>query len=367
MTTSSAAADHPMLSAPQLHQFETEGATIVDLRLSPQDLAAAEAVWDRNVSPTWEDPEWIRLMAQPCFENIAKQVLRSDKVYILETGRASPGNAEDERALSGNWPVKHGIATEWANAMHTDNQETMDDFEATPRRTWLAIWFWLNDVPAERAAMRVLPGSHLTLMKHYQEMQALGKAGKPLPVRQGPRWVQAGEPDALWFSDQEPKAMAAPAGHAQVFTQCCLHAGWHRDDPSAPRKGMHVSWVAEGVPIGGMRYRGDKSTGELSPGRVDSLRDRSRELRKRLPADRRHIAMSDATISRHDMGGEYHVEKWPPTMQVGLGRIIALYYCPSTLYQNHYIFGTSISETKMRPNPTCRAAFGCRRWIYDCS
>ena len=343
----------PMLSATQMEEFEKEGATIVDLRLSPGDLAAAEAVWDRNTSPTHDDPEWVRLYSQPCFEEIAKQVLGSDRVYILETGRASDGNAADERALAGTWPEKHGLATEWANAMHTDNQETTDDFNATPRRTWLAIWFWLNDVPAERAAMRVLPGSHLVLMAHYQEMQELGVAGKPLPVRQGPRWEQAGEPDALWFADQEPKAMAAPAGHAQVFTQCCLHAGWHRDDASEPRKGMHCSWVAEGVPIGGMRYRGDRSTGELQPvrrclqmpchstvfvasprppllprcppktvpypavpqGRVDGLRTRSRELRKRLPADRIHIAMSDDTIARHDAGGQYHVEKWPPTLQ----------------------------------------------------
>jgi hypothetical protein len=43
---------------------------------------------------------------------------------------------------------------------------------------------------------------------------------------------------------------------------------------------------------------------------------------------------------------------WVP---VGLGRIIALYYHLSTLYQihsnNNVIFGTSVSEATMRPNP----------------
>ena len=53
---------------------QVDGATIVDLRLSPADLDAAEACWDRNASPSWDDPEWLRLMAQPAFENIAKQV-----------------------------------------------------------------------------------------------------------------------------------------------------------------------------------------------------------------------------------------------------------------------------------------------------
>eukprot|EP01047_Picozoa_sp_COSAG01_P109416 COSAG01_NODE_38292_length_491_cov_1.512755_1_plen_59_part_00 len=46
--------------------------------------------------------------------------------------------------------------------------------------------------------------------------------------------------------------MVARRGEAQVFTQSIVHAGWHRDDIGTPRKGMHCSWVAEGVSIGGM-------------------------------------------------------------------------------------------------------------------
>lgn len=36
----------------------------------------------------------------------------------------------------------------------------------------------------------------------------------------------------------------------RVFTQACLHAGWHNDD-SVPRKAFIMSWIAKGVP-GGM-------------------------------------------------------------------------------------------------------------------
>jgi hypothetical protein len=246
-----------MLSAEQMAQFEVDGATMVNLRLSPADLDAAEAVWDRNISPSWEDDEWVRLMGQPCFEAIAKQVLRSDKVYILEAGRAGEGNPADARVLAG-WPEKHGEVrlpaplcpplhecvacplgprtftpagcsvaacvmlctaqrTEWSNSMHTDNQVTTDDFGATPRRDWLAIWFWLNDVSAERAAMRVLTGSHTQLHSHWQEMQRLGAAGLPLPVRRGCRWESPGEPDARW-------AGVSPFDAAVLTGMSLLHA-----------------------------------------------------------------------------------------------------------------------------------------------
>jgi hypothetical protein len=51
----------------------------------------------------------------------------------------------------------------------------------------------------------------------------------PLPVAHGPRWEGEGEPDARWFAEQEPTAMAAPRGWAQVFSQSLLHAGWHSE------------------------------------------------------------------------------------------------------------------------------------------
>ena len=64
--------------------------------------------------------------------------------------------------------------------------------------------------------------------------------------------------------------MAAKRGYALVFSQSLLHAGWSYSDPSGePRKGFHISWVAEGVSIGGMRFN-DNS------GRIDGVRERSR-------------------------------------------------------------------------------------------
>jgi hypothetical protein len=251
----------------------------------------------------------VELISAPVFEEIAKQVLRSDKVFILETGRAGTGidRAEtNEMAQRNDWPEKHGIRSEWANSMHTDVQVTTEDFEATPRREHLAIWFWLNDVPAERAAMRVLKGSHKRLGAHWQEMQQRWKANpnSPLPVRHGPRWEAEGEPDARWFAELEPTAMAAPRGYAQVFSQSLLHAGWHSED-TEPRKGFHISWVADGVSIGGMRFN-DQS------GRIDGVRRRSAELRQVMAPERRHVAMDNSTLERLV---ELWDEEWPPTLR----------------------------------------------------
>jgi hypothetical protein len=315
-----AGADRTAMTAPldaaQMQAFEDDGAVLVDLRLSPDLLDRAEVAWDRLANAgsstphnILEDQDFVELISAPVFEEIAKQVLRSDRVFILETGSAGTGleRAEaKERTWRDDWPEKHGIRSEWANSMHLDVQVTTEDFEATPRREHLAIWFWLNDVPAERAAMRVLKGSHKPLGAHWQEMQRRWKANPhaPLPVQHGPRWEAEGEPDARSFAKLEPTAMAAPRGYAQVFSQSLLHAGWHSDD-TQPRKGFHISWVADGVSIGGMCFNDESN-------RIDGVRERSAKLRAVMDSERRHVAMDDSTLERLVRLWE---EEWPPTLR----------------------------------------------------
>ena len=116
-------AQQPYISAGEMATFEEDGALIVDLQLTRKMLDAAEAAHDRDMSPMvsavvfvqllgpapvaltppasppqWADPVYVQLIASPVFEEIAKQVLRSDKVYILETGRA--GKKNDDAALT---------------------------------------------------------------------------------------------------------------------------------------------------------------------------------------------------------------------------------------------------------------------------
>lgn len=309
--------DDPMaiiapLNTTQMQAFEDDGAILVDLQLSRDLLDRGEAAWDRHAETGGNliaDRDYVELISAPVFEKIAKQVLRSDRVFILETGSAGSGldrTEFNERARRNDWPEKHGVQSEWANSMHIDVQVTTEDFVATPRREHLAIWFWLNDVPAERAAMRVLKGSHKWLGAHWQEMQQRWKANPntPLPVQHGPRWEAEGEPDARYFAGVEPTAMAAPRGYAQVFSQSLVHAGWHSED-AEPRKGFHISWVADSVSIGGMRFN-DQS------GRIDGLRQRSAELQQAMDPQRRHVAMDSTTLERLVESWE---EKWPPSLR----------------------------------------------------
>ena len=59
---------------------------------------------------------------------------------------------------------------QWARGCHVDIQATWEDFTATPRRMRAELWFWLNDVPVDRGAMRILPGSHRLIMEHWSRV-----------------------------------------------------------------------------------------------------------------------------------------------------------------------------------------------------
>ena len=58
---------------------------------------------------------------------------------------------------------------EWREGAHTDVQLTRSDWNATPRRNRMEIWWWLTDVEADRGAMRIMPGSMNTVMDHFEQ------------------------------------------------------------------------------------------------------------------------------------------------------------------------------------------------------
>eukprot|EP01043_Picozoa_sp_COSAG02_P115804 COSAG02_NODE_52182_length_309_cov_0.980952_1_plen_86_part_01 len=66
--------------------------------------------------------------------------------------------------------------------MHIDHAVGLADLNSTPRRDICSIWVYLNDVPSERAAMRVAVGSHRKLAAHWDNVRALHRRGEPLPV-----------------------------------------------------------------------------------------------------------------------------------------------------------------------------------------
>ena len=249
----------------------------------------------------------MELISAPVFEQIAKQVLRSDRVFILETGRAGTGLERadaNDRAQRNDWPEKHGVRSEWANSMHIDVQVTTEDFEATPRREHLAIWFWLNDVPAERAAMRVLKGSHKPLGAHWQEMQERWKADPraSLPPQHGPRWEAEGEPDAPVCRIGAHRNGRSPRLRPGLLAV------------SAPRRlAFRRCRTAQGIPhIVGRRWSEYWGYALQRSKRPNRRRARAGLLREVMDPERRHVAMDDATLER--LVGLWD-EEWPPTLR----------------------------------------------------
>ena len=155
-----------MLSAAQLAEFDEEGVVLVQAGLTPAELADAEATWDRLVlgdspPPSHEDEGFLRLISHPWFEAAAKAALRAEEVRLIELGPTNRPPSDEPQAP----PEAQRQA--WASGAHIDLQISTADWEATPRRDLLALWFWVNDVSADRAAMRVLPGSHRPIMQHW--------------------------------------------------------------------------------------------------------------------------------------------------------------------------------------------------------
>jgi hypothetical protein len=97
---------------------------------------------------------------------VAQQVLRAERVRYIEYG---PHHRPVE--ADGSAPALEGEAArqEWAGGCHIDLQITTTDWDATPRRDLLALWLWVSDVPPERAAMRILPGSHRAIQAHWEK------------------------------------------------------------------------------------------------------------------------------------------------------------------------------------------------------
>lgn len=209
---------------------------LIDAPFDAAWVAAAEHTWQRmarmpsmrEVEEGQRDPAlkpritaandrgYIAAIAHPFFEEVAKQVLRTDRVCISESGiqKRPPAASSDQDIL-------------WEGC-HIDWQITESDFEATPRRDQCCIWLWLDDVLAERAAMRILPGSHRQIMRHWErvllpEHKRWTPRHHPLlvkPTADSPTYPEhIPEPADCPYTTLEPTPVLAQKGQAMVFTQ----------------------------------------------------------------------------------------------------------------------------------------------------
>lgn len=270
-----------MVRKEDLETYERDGAVTIDTSFTEEELDRAEAAWDRikaSGDPAWSDPDYVNTIQHPCFEEIAKQFLRATAVHLWW------GLSPHERPVWTKPFDSH--EDQWKNGCHTDIQATWEDFQATPRRMRAELWLWVNDVPVDRGAMRILPGSHEPIMKHWskvltpehKKMLPRVHGLKPQPTEKAIAYPE-GVPELVdkpWF-EQEPVPYPAKRGQILVLCSSGLHSAWQNKD-TVPRKGMGTAWIPEGVACG------------LPKNQRDGLTAFFPELRKRLADDRKHLA-----------------------------------------------------------------------------
>jgi hypothetical protein len=268
-----------MFTDAQLAQYEEQGAVTIDSPFTTEQLDRAEAAWDRlkqNGRAPYEEPDYVEIVQHPYFEEVAKKLLRADAVHLWW------GLAPHERAPAK--PPYVNSRDQWAQGCHVDIQATLEDFEATPRRMRAELWFWLNDVPAHRGAMRILPGSHRPIMEHWDRILrpehkvSLPRVHGLRPVPETAAAFLEYIPDmgeTPWV-EREPTAAVARRGQILVLCSAGLHSAWQNED-TVPRKAMGTSWIAAGVSCG------------LPKNQRDALMDFFPRLRRQLRPDRAHI------------------------------------------------------------------------------
>ena len=274
-----------MFTDAQLARYEAQGAVTIDTPFTPEQLNRAEAAWDRlneNGVKAYDDPDYVDIVQHSYLEAVAKKLLRADAVHfwwgLIAHGR-SPSNPPftDGREL-------------WARDCHVDIQATLEDFEATPRRMRAEHWLWLNDVPEQRGAMRILPGSHRPIMEHWSRvLSPEHKATLPRVHGMRPAPITENEPsfpeyvpdmgETPWV-ERSPIPAVARRGQMLLLCSAGLHSAWENRD-TVPRKAIATSWVAEGVSCGLPKNQRDDAMAYLS-----KLRSKLRPKRAHIVPDR---------------------------------------------------------------------------------
>ena len=177
-------------------RYESQGAVLVDTPFSAAQIDVVEAAWDRCRTQgiyiacarppfdchwqnewgvlivfaagiaAYDDPDIVEAIQHPFWEELTKQFLRAEEVVYWWTVGPHDRPPAKRPEKGGSWPRWED---EWREGAHTDVQLTRSDWNATPRRNRMEIWWWLTDVEADRGAMRILPGSMNTVMDHWEQ------------------------------------------------------------------------------------------------------------------------------------------------------------------------------------------------------
>lgn len=230
-----------------VREFMEQGAATIDTPLTAAEIGAAVEALDRllpfcepapgekpryrvSLTCSYHEPALVEIIQHPFFEEVAKQVLNADAVRFFQT------------AIVTAYPEP---GRPWSFEQHVDIQYRLSDFQATPRRVICSYFLWLTDVNERRAPMMFRPGSQLLLAAENERCPEGTGAG---PAEVGvvrPRRIE--QLPALDYADPVP--LLARAGQVSVLTTAAVHgASVNVDDQ--PRKGLVITFVADGVEIG---------------------------------------------------------------------------------------------------------------------
>lgn len=258
-----------MITTEQIDQFLQRGAVTIDTPLTDDQIAGVSRVLDRllpqqdpprtrvGLTCSYYDEELLELIQHPFFEEVAKRVLSSDAVKLLQT------------AIITSYPQPD---VEFSFDQHVDMQYTRSDLEATPRRAVCSFFLWLTDVTEDRGPMMMRPGSHRPLIEAWEKMPEL--RGK-LPRVEG---ITMSDLPVSDFAEAEP--VLARSGQVSVLTTGMVH-GASVNTGDQPRKAMVITFNDAGVTIG------------LPEKQQETKRVYDRELLNHLRPDRVHL------VNRH--------------------------------------------------------------------
>ncbi len=118
-----------MFTDAQLEQYEQQGSVTIDSSFTTDQLNRAETAWDRlktnGYNKAHEDPDYIEIIQHPYLEEVAKKLLREDRVHLW--WGAAP------HARLPNKPPFTDSGDLWARECHVDIQATLEVFECELR------------------------------------------------------------------------------------------------------------------------------------------------------------------------------------------------------------------------------------------
>ena len=278
-----------LLTPEQLHRYDKHGAVTVDF-LDAEELASAAAAFDAvcpfdadaepraryRVGPRGDEnrPSQILLdiLQGERLEEAARAVLRSDSVRFFQT------------AATASYPQPPEFQTQMR--WHLDTQMSLEDWEATPRRTICHAWLWLSDVTPDRAPITIHPGSHRVIASEWSKDPALCAR---LPRVHG---VDTSDPTIERLLGAGQLAPAEPvlarAGQVTFLSTGMLHSASANRDPDSARKIFLVTFTADSVHVG------------LPHSQQQAKREFDAWLRPRLRPERRYL-IPDSGDSLHGL------------------------------------------------------------------